>query len=288
MHVSDVGVQQTSVPMQRMLYIAGLLVFLVGIQLFILSEQTAQFFAWTINPPLTAAFLGAAYWASCAIEIAAARQVSWARARIAVPSVLIFTTLTLIVSLVHLDRFHLGSDDLPARTAAWVWLAVYALVPPALALLLLRQLRLPGTDLPRIAPMPAWVIMILGTHAVLLILIGLGLLIDPLTTRQLWPWELTPLTGRAIGAWALALGIAATHTIAENDWPRVHVATISYTVFGILEVIALARYPASFFWNTPQGWIFLIFLASVLLVGIYGWRTSLRYLTPGATSRPMK
>jgi hypothetical protein len=34
------------------------LVFLAGVQLFILSEQTDRYFAWTIVPPLTAALLG--------------------------------------------------------------------------------------------------------------------------------------------------------------------------------------------------------------------------------------
>lgn len=46
-------------------YVAAGLVFTVGITLNLLTEQTDRFFAWTIATPLTAAFLGAAYWPSC-------------------------------------------------------------------------------------------------------------------------------------------------------------------------------------------------------------------------------
>src|SRR5262249_39055665 len=91
--------RQTTPGMRRMLLVAGGLVFITGIQLFVLSEATDRFFAWTIKPPLTAAFLGAAYWASCGTELLAARQRIWANARIAVPAVLIFTGLTLLVTL---------------------------------------------------------------------------------------------------------------------------------------------------------------------------------------------
>jgi hypothetical protein len=41
-----------------------LLVLVTGVQLYLLTGQTERFFAWTIASPLTAAFLGAAYWAS--------------------------------------------------------------------------------------------------------------------------------------------------------------------------------------------------------------------------------
>lgn len=49
--------------MRWLLLIGSLLAFIAGLQLFVLSEQTSHFFAWTIDVPLTAAFLGAIYWA---------------------------------------------------------------------------------------------------------------------------------------------------------------------------------------------------------------------------------
>lgn len=269
-------IRTTTVAIQRMLLIASVLVFIVGIQLFILSEQTDTLFAWTIDPPLSAAFLGAAYWASFAMEFLASRRRVWANARIAVPAVLIFTGLTLVVTLLHLDRFHLASPNIITRGAAWVWLLVYLIVPPLMTLLLFVQLRTPGGDPPRRSPLPSWVCLALAIHAVIMIPLGLALLVAPDATIGIWPWKLTPLVGRAIGAWSLALGIAAAHATWENDWARVQVATMSYIIFGVFELIALARYTGSVDWDRYTAWIYVLFLASVLVVGVYGWHRSSR------------
>lgn len=267
-------VRSTTVGMRRMLLTASLLVFIVGIQLFILSEHTERFFAWPIQPPLTAAFLGAAYWASFAMEFLAARKRVWGYARIAVPAVLIFTGLTLVITLLHLEKFSLDHPDTVTRGAAWGWLIVYLVVPPLMGVLLIRQLRVPGVEPPRQSPLPGWVRATLVIHAAIMIPLGLALLLAPGATIGQWPWALTPLTGRAIGAWSLALGIAAAQSYWENDWARVHLATISYTVFGAFELIALVRYPGTVDWAEPQGWIYVVFLATVLVIGIYGWRQS--------------
>ncbi|HEY0733954.1 MAG TPA: hypothetical protein VGD69_03540 [Herpetosiphonaceae bacterium] len=262
--------------MRWMLLIASGLVFTVGIQLYILTEQTERYFAWTINPPLTAAFLGAGYWASFAMEFLASRKRFWAHARIAVPAVLIFTTLTLIATLLHLDRFHLNDPNFVTRVAAWVWLAVYAIVPLVMTVLLVLQMRVPGYDPPRQAPLPRWIHLILRLHAVVMLPLGAALFLAPQATAPLWPWMLTPLTARAVGAWLLALGVAAAHSSRENDWQRVHIATISYTVLGFFQLLALARYPQVVDWTMPAAWIYLVFLVSILLVGLYGWRQSAR------------
>lgn len=44
-----------------MLLVSGFLVFLAGVQLFVFSERTDEYFAWTIQPPVGAALLGAGY-----------------------------------------------------------------------------------------------------------------------------------------------------------------------------------------------------------------------------------
>jgi hypothetical protein len=276
--VQQPTVRLTTRGMRLMLLVASGLVFMVGIQLFILTEQTDRFFAWTINVPLTAAFLGAAYWASFVMEFVAARRRTWACARIAVPAVLIFTGLTLVVTLLHLDKFHLSHPEFVTRLAAWAWLIVYVVVPPLMCVLLILQLRAPGGDLPRQVNLPGWIRIVLGIQALVMLPLGAALLVAPETTLGLWPWTLTPLTASAIGAWSLALGIAAAQSIWENDWGRVYVATISYTIFGTLELIALARYPGSVGWDRPQTWVYVLFLISILVVGLYGWRQSARHV----------
>jgi hypothetical protein len=55
------AIRSLSKGMRLLLFVAGGLVFLAGFQLFILAEQTDRYFAWTIQPLLTAAFLGGGY-----------------------------------------------------------------------------------------------------------------------------------------------------------------------------------------------------------------------------------
>ena len=100
--------------------IAAILALIAGILLFIGAAETDRFFSWTIEPPLTAAFLGAAYWAAFLLLGWAARQQEWAMARTAVPPVFVIAVLLLVATLVHLDRFDLDS------VFGWFWLIVYA------------------------------------------------------------------------------------------------------------------------------------------------------------------
>ncbi len=255
--------------MQRLLYAASGLVFLAGFQLFILTDQTDKYFAWTITPPITAAFLGAAYWASVAVELIAARERLWARARIAVPAVWLFTTLTLIVTLLHLDKFHFNSPDLIPQFAAWFWLAIYAGVPIAMLLAFVAQRRLSGGDPPRQSPFPIWLRMIFLIQGAVMLIVGVALFASPATTISIWPWKLTILTGRAIGAWLLAVGVAAFHAIRENDLLRIRPLGGGFTVIAILEMVALLRYPAALSWTITSSWVYLVFLVSVLLVGLF-------------------
>lgn len=262
--------------LRTMLYVASLLVFLVGIPLNFLTNQTERFFAWTISVPLTIAFLGAGYWAAGVLEFLGARQRVWVRARIAIPTVFIFTSLTLIVTLLHLDRFHFHSPLLITRVMTWFWLLVYASVAPSLGVLLIMQLRVAGKDPRRQTPGPLWLWIIFAIQALIMIPLGLILLITPDVGIAIWPWDLTTLTGRAIGAWVFSVGIAALHIALEHDLERVEAATLSYSAVGLFELTALARFASAVNWNMVNTWIYAIFLFSLFFAGLIGWIYSRR------------
>ncbi len=256
--------------LRRWFVIDSLLVGLAGVQLYVLSAQTDRFFAWTVLPPLTAAFLGGAYWASLPLLLAAARQGTWAHARLAVYGVLLFTTATLAATLLHLDRFHLAAPDPVARGAAWAWLAVYVVVPPALLVLLVRQRRVPGGDPPRRGPLPGWVRRPLATLGAGLLVLGAALLVAPAAVAPLWPWPVTPLTGRAVGAWLLGIGVIAAQASWENDAARVRGAMWGLVVFGALELLALARHPAAVDWGGASAWGYVLALLARAGAGLGG------------------
>jgi hypothetical protein len=267
--------------MRRLLFTASVLVLLAGIQLSVFTGRTNHFFAFTIANPLSAAFLGAAYWAAVAIEALAARQRLWANARIAVPAVLVFTVLTLAVTLTHLSQLHVGAR-FPAGTqiVTVAWIAIYVLVPALMLVLLAVQARTPGTDPPRSASLPAWLYVLLGAQAIVLLGLGIALFAAPGQTAPLWPWKLTPMMAQAIGAWLISLGVAAGHALAERDARRLRPAAVGDILLAVLLSIALARYPHQFEWRSGSGIVYLIFLATMLLTGAVSLTRGLPHPTP--------
>jgi hypothetical protein len=272
--------------MSRLLVVSGGLVFVTAIQLFVFSEQTDLLFAWTVQPPLTAASLGAAYAASFLLEWLASRERIWARARVAVPAVLVFTALTLVATLLHLDRFHLNSPVLVTSAAAWAWLAIYASVPPVMVVLLARQLRAGGVDPPRSERLAPAMLGLLTLLAVVLLGLGVALFVAPQVTAPIWPWALTPLTARATAAWLIGIGVAAAHVVVEDDPGRVRAALVGFAALGALQLVALARFPGSIDWASPNGWVYVGFLLIFLGVGLAGWRMASRAPAPTEAASP--
>ena len=257
--------------MRWLLFVASVLVLLAGFQLFVFTERTDTFFAWTITNPLAAAFLGASYWASVSIEALAARQALWANARIAVPAVLTFTVLTLVATLLHLDKFHLGGGFAAGtRAVTWAWIGIYTLVPLLMLIILVVQARTPGSDPPRSAVLPGWLCGLLAAQAVVLLGFGVALFAVPEQTAPVWPWKLTPLLAQATGAWLISLGVAAAHALAERDARRLRPAAVGYLLLVGLQCIALARYSHQFEWGSASGAVYLVFLATMLVTGAAG------------------
>jgi hypothetical protein len=268
---SSPGVRPLTSSMRWLLYAASALVFLAGLQLTVFTEQTATYFAWTVSPPITAAFLGAAYWAAVPVEVIAAREATWAKARIAVPAIWLFTTLTLVVTLLHFDRFHFSSPIPSAQAAAWFWLAIYAGVPVAMLAIGLLQLRVPGGDPPRGPSAPTWMRIVVLVQGGGMFAFGASRRPAPTVVGAAWPWTLTPLTARAIGAWFVGIGFAAFHANRENDLLRIRPLGGGYTVFASLQLAAIARYSGAVNWNALAAWVYLAFLLSILPVGLFGW-----------------
>lgn len=265
-------------PMRWLLYVAAFLVFLAGLVLFVFPLRTAEWFAWTVNPPMTAVFLGAAYWASAGLELTGARSASWGAARLAVMPVFIFTTLTLAVTLVHLDRFHLSPANGPvAQAATWAWLAIYAVVPIAMLLISWMQIRFPRdvpTSVPRggaVLPL-ALRLLLMGIAAVLL-LYGAALLAIPMAAATWWPWPLSELTARAVGAWLVGLGWSAAQGQFSRDPHTVRPVALTSVAFFVLQVLALLRYGGALAWPGVPAIGFVTVLLAIGVAG--GWALAL-------------
>ena len=219
---------------RALLTVFAVLTLLATHQLFVRAEHTAQGFAWTIQPPLTAAFFGAGYAAGCVLVLLALQRGTWASARVGYLTVLLFVVLASAATLLHLDRFHFDAADALPRAAAWIWLAVYLVV-----------------------------------QAAVLLVAGVALfLVD--SSRGLWPWELTELTARAMASWLVALGVGAVLAVAQDDLVRLRPAAITSVVLAVLQLAALVRFGGDVAWDRPSSAVYVLALLGMLTVGVAG------------------
>ena len=80
-------------------------------------------------------------------------------------------------------------------------------------------------------------------------MLGLGLLLFPESVATFWPWTLTPLTARAIGAWLLPIGLAGVWVVFENDLGRSRILSTVYVFYAILVIGALAWFREEVDWS---------------------------------------
>lgn len=261
--------------MRQLLVVAGVLVTIIGLPLYLVPQNSEEYFSWSVQA-LSATFLGGSYLAAAVIEFGAARERIWANARIAVPAVLLFTTLTLFVTLGNIDGYHFNSPDLVQSVGTWAWLVVYVVVPPIMAIVLVVQLMRGGGDPELMQPISVSLRVGLIAGGALLLIGGVILLIEPGASSWMWPWRLTSLTGRAFGAWMAGFGTAMVHIAWEADWRRARPATVGAGVLGVLQLVALIRYPDVPDWGAPQTWVYLAVLLSFVALAGAGWRVTAR------------
>ena len=261
--------------MRALLVVFSVLTALAVGALYVLAEHTQDYFAWTIQPPLTAAFLGAGYAAGFVLVVLSLRDPVWAHSRVAVLTILVFVVLTTIATLIHVDRFHFtdefaGSGFL-AKSAAWFWLGVYLVVPVLMLALILPQERSRGIDPPPRHPVPMWLRLALAAESLVLSLTGAALYVVPATSERLWPWPLTPLTARVVAAWLLAFGLATALAAFSGDLRRLRTAAIAYTVFGLMVIGAEIRFSSTMDRDDPTTITFALVTVAVVLTGAAGW-----------------
>jgi hypothetical protein len=242
------------------------LLFIAGIQLFILSAQTETYFAWTFAMPISAAFMGAGYWSAMSHAYTGARAKAWAYVRTSIPAALTATGLLTITTFLHLDKIHFESPLFVTRFVTWVWITVYVFVPPILVIAWIIQSRLPGAHVRGQNPLPAWMRGGFAILAAFALLSGISLFLTPERMSALWPWPVTPLAARAISSWLSAFGVACATLTFENDIRHGAGTCSSLFAFCILELIVLGRYPGAIDWEKPMSIAYVLFLLLGVLI----------------------
>jgi peptidoglycan/LPS O-acetylase OafA/YrhL len=260
--------RQTTPRLRLILWVFAGLALIAGGLLFIGATHTDKWWSWTIQPPLTAATLGAFYWAAFVLILTAARSETWAEARPAVYPVAVIAVLLLVVTLYHLDRFDLDS------LFGIFWLVAYALVPPLLTWALADQVRAPGEDARPTQRLPRRLRALLVFEGVAMLVAAAVLLFSAGLADDLWPWALSPLTSRAIGSFFAGVGLAALIAVRDDDPLSFRGAALAYTVLGLLQLLALFLHTPDLEGDHFDTAIYVASWSLVILTGAYGLRAA--------------
>ncbi|MGE5273969.1 MAG: hypothetical protein ACM3QU_09470 [Verrucomicrobiota bacterium] len=213
-----------------------------GIGLFAFPGRTADFWAWTIKAPLTAAFFGAGYIGAAVSLFLAARSREWRRARIVSVLAFTLTSLALVGTLRDLGPFAFREGGLP-EVVAWIWLGVYVALPPLVLIAFLLQERSGGAREYGVeAPALVATRFLLGAAGVVVGVVGAGLVADWGWLTARWPWPLPALPATIVGAWFLTLAAGLLwFAIRERDWRRSRIGVAPMMVPLALDLVAAAR-----------------------------------------------
>src|SRR5690348_9424176 len=170
--------------------------------LYLFPDHTQELFAWGIQPRMSAMMLGAAYIGGAYFFVRAATNAHWHRVKVGFLPVTTFATLMGIATILHWDRFNHG------YISFFAWVGLYFTTPFIVFLLWLRNRSTdPGPDAIPDLQVPRPVRVVIGIVGGLTVLTSIVLFLQPGLMITAWPWQLTPLTARVMGALFALTGV---------------------------------------------------------------------------------
>jgi hypothetical protein len=229
--------------------------------LFLRPTETGELFAWKINSTMTAMMLASAYIGGVYYFARVITAKRWHHIKAGMLPVTAFAAMLGIATLLHLDKFNQG------HISFFTWTALYLTSP---LLVIAVWLRNRGTD-PRIADPDDVVIPIawrwvLGSVGAITAAVSLLLFLQPNLMISVWPWQLTPLTARVVGAMFALPGLVGLGIALDARWSSARVVLQTQALSILFILISAARAWGEFDQTNPVTYFFVGGLA-LLLIG---------------------
>jgi hypothetical protein len=230
------------------------------ILLYLWPNDTDKLFAWTIKPAMTPMMLAAAYSGGIYFFTRAALAKQWHLVKLGFLPVTAFATLLGIATILHWDRFN------HSHISFYTWAALYFTTPfLVIAVWLRNRMTDPGTAEPNEVLIPPVVRLFIGVVGVSTLAVSLLLFLQPALMIRLWPWMLTPLTARVVGAMFALPGIVGLGIALEKRWSAARIILEAQAFSIALILIAAVRAWSDFMQSNPLTWVFIGGLSFLLI-----------------------
>lgn len=215
------------------------------------ADDTGRQFAWRIIPPFTSMVLAAVYLGGAYFFFRAALANRWHTVGGGFLSVGLFASLMGVATILHWSLF------IHTNVAFWLWAGLYFTTPfLVFAVWWRNRVEEPPTS-PADLLIPRWAAMFIGVASILAAVASLLLFLFPGLAIGIWPWTLTQLTARVMGAiFALgAVGIAAFH---RRRWSSMQILLQVEGLMLALIAVAALRARDDFDASRPLTWLFAV------------------------------
>lgn len=234
--------------------------------LYLFPGDTKRLFAWTIKPTMTPMVLASAYLGGAYFFIRVLREPRWNVVKTGFLSVALFASLLGVATILHWDKFNHG------HVAFWLWAGLYFAAPFLVfgGWLANRRFAAPaGVDEARLGAVARWIVGLIGLLALVQ---GIAMFLAPTQVIAIWPWTLTPLTCRVMGA-IFCLGSAGIGVLVDPRWTSVRLMLQVEAVMVAMILIGAMRARTEFNTGRPLTWLMLGGFVTVLLGSAYLWYT---------------
>jgi hypothetical protein len=213
------------------------------------ADDTARLFAWRITPGFTSMLLASVYLGGAYFFLRAARASQWHRVGGGFISVGTFATLMGIATIIHWDRF------VHTNVAFWLWGLLYFTTPfLVFAVWFLNRREQSGTA-PGDLLIPTTTALVIGVIGIAAAATSLFLSLFPGAAMSVWPWSLTELTARVVGA-IFALGVVGIGAFSERRWSSARILMQVEGFMLVLILISVVRSHSDFDVSRPLTWVF--------------------------------
>jgi len=235
--------------------------------LYLFPDHTQALFAWGIRPRMSAMMLGAAYIGGAYFFVRAATNARWHWVKVGFLPVTTFATLMGIATILHWDRFNHG------YISFFAWVGLYFTTPFIVLLLWLRNRSTDPGPTSHDRRVPRLVRLVIGIVGGLTLITSIFLFLQPGFMIGTWPWQLTPLTARVLGALFALTGVGELAIALDIRWSAVRIALQSQMIGIALIGLAIVFSWSNFNQAKPLTWIFLASILFLLIVSplLYIW-----------------
>ena len=237
--------------------------------LYLFPDHTQQLFAWGIQPRMSAMMLGAAYIGGAYFFVRAATNAHWHWVQVGFLPVTTFATLMGIATILHWDRFN------HTYVSFYAWVGLYFTTPFIVFLLWLRNRATdPGSDdTATDRRVPSLVRLVIGVVGGVTLFTSIFLFLQPGIMIQMWPWQLTPLTARVMGALFALTGVGELCIALDARWSAVRIPLQSQMIGIALIALAIVFSWKNFHQTNPLTWVFIASILFLLVASplLYIW-----------------